>query len=123
MTKLSQLMAVFVLLTACTTEQKKPDTQWKVKTTTESEQKIWVTRADGSRQCAPKKAKVPTPAAVAEQMKASGILVFQARSGNDGQMHAQKCGAPTGRTVELEISRMDLTKALQMGFVSRSTEN
>ncbi len=119
---LKHLMPIAIILSlfACTTEQKKPEAKWEVKTTTASNQKIWVTRADGSRQCASKKAKVPGPAQVAEQMKASGILVFQSRAGNDGQMHAQKCGAPTGNTVELEISRADLRRALEMGFVSKA---
>jgi hypothetical protein len=106
---------------ACTHEVKKPDTNWKVKAGTESEKTIWVTRPDGSAQC--DKRKVATPEQVAHQVKGAGVLVFKSRSGNDGQMHAQRCGSPTGRTVDLEISRVDLKKALALGFVPRGSED
>ncbi len=106
---------------ACTSAQQKSPTQWKVKATTESQKKIWVTKADGSRQCGKNLALSPDLAA--QQLKAAGILVFDSRAGDDGQMHAQKCGAPTGGTVEAEISQLDLTKALRLGYVSKSTES
>jgi hypothetical protein len=113
------IVLLSLALSGCAAEQKQP-TQWKVKTTTESQQKIWVTKSDGSLQCKPK-AKALTPDAAAAQLKSAGIPVFQSRSGNDGQMHAQRCGSPTGATVDLEISRIDLTKALGRGFVTKTS--
>lgn len=111
------VLIAFLFLAACAHEVKKDNTKWVVKTKTESEQTIWVTRSDGSRQC--EQRRVPTAAEVANQVKNAGIIVFHFRSGNDGQMHAQRCGSPTGRTVDLEISRPDLTKALALGFVTK----
>jgi hypothetical protein len=111
------LVLAVLFLAACAHEVKKEPTKWVVKTKTESEETIWVTRSDGSLQC--DRRRVPSAAQVAEQVKTAGILVFHSRSGNDGQMHAQRCGSPTGRTVELEISRLDLRKALALGFVTK----
>lgn len=119
------LCAVFAILFAsflgaCVTAEQKDETKWEVKATTASQQKIWVTKSDGSRQCAGRKGAL-SPAAAAQQLKQAGVMVFQSRAGSDGQMHAQKCGAPSGATVEVEISRIDLRKALGLGFVSRDT--
>jgi len=102
---------------ACTHEVSKPNTTWKVKTSTESEQKIWVTRADGSRQCGRGKGQEPTQ--VAAQVQQAGLLVFQSRTSTDGHMHSQMCGAPTGRTIDLQISKLDIRKALSLGFVTK----
>jgi len=104
-------------LAACTHEVERPDPQWTVKTSTDRDQKIWITRADGSQQCGPRS---PAPAEVARQVQGAGVLVFQSRTGNDGQMHAQRCGSPTGHTVDLLISRPDLRKALALGFVTKA---
>lgn len=104
---------------ACVTAEQKP-AKWDVKATTASQQKIWVTKSDGSTQCGGKKGAL-SPAMAAQQLKQAGIMVFQSKPGTDGQMHAQKCGAPTGATVDVEISRVDLRKALGYGFVSKET--
>ena len=118
MKKLTTLVMLSVAFVACTHAVQKSESKWTVKTSTESNLKIWVTRADGSRQC-DRSQKMASPAQVAAQVQAAGILVFQSRSGNDGQMHAQECGALTGRTVDLEISRSDVRKALSLGFVTK----
>jgi hypothetical protein len=102
---------------ACTHEVQKPETTWKVKASTESEKHVWVTRADGSRQCDSR--KVATPEQIAQQVQSAGVMVFQSRTGNDGQMHAQRCGSPTGRTTDLEIAMPDLRKVLALGFVTK----
>ncbi len=109
-----------LLLSACTTEPAKTSTQWTVKATTEGQRKIWVTKPDGSQQCAPK-SSVLSPALAAQQLKVSGVPVFEFKTGSDGKMHIQKCGAPTGRTVDLEISRNDISRALSLGYVTKST--
>ncbi len=105
-------------LAACSTAERKP--VWKVKATTASQEKIWVFKADGSRQCAGKKGAISSDFA-SRQLKAAGVIVFQSRTGTDGQMRAQKCGNPTGNTVEAEISRIDLRKALELGYVTRNS--
>lgn len=112
---------IFLLLAlvACTSAEQKPTSQWTVKATTASQQKIWVTKDDGSRQCAGAKGAI-SPEFAMRQLKAAGILAFQSKKGNDGQMRAQKCGAATGNTVEVEISRTDLRKALALGYLSKS---
>lgn len=109
--------AALLALAACTHETVKPKSKWAVKTSTESEQRIWITRSDGSRQCA--KATPTDAAKIAAQVQQAGILVFQSQNGTDGQMHAQNCGAPTGRTIDLLISKIDIRKALALGFVTK----
>jgi hypothetical protein len=111
------VIAALLALAACTHETVKPKTKWAVKTSTESEQRIWITRSDGSRQCA--KAPKTDPTQVAAQAQRAGILVFQSQSGHDGQMHSQMCGAATGRTIDLLISKIDIRKALALGFVTK----
>lgn len=106
------------VLAACTSAEQKPESQWTVKATTASQQKVWVSKDDGSRQCAGKKGAI-SPEFAMRQLKAAGVIAFQSKNGNDGQMRAQKCGSPTGNTVDVEISRADLRKALAMGYVSR----
>jgi hypothetical protein len=102
---------------ACTHEEEAPKKQWSVKTSTDHDKKIWITRADGSQQCGP---KAPSPADVARKIQQAGILVYKSQTGTDGQMHNQSCGSPTGRTIDLLISRPDLGKALTLGFVTKS---
>ena len=114
------VLALTLMLSACVSAPQKPESSWTVKASTESQQRIWVTQPDGSRQCAPKSAKV-SPEGAAQQLKASGIIVFQAKLGNDGRMRIQKCGSPTGATVDLEIARVDLPKALSLGFVTKTS--
>lgn len=114
-------LVMILFFAACTHAVQKEETQWRVKASTESQQRIWVTRADGSRQCDKNKG-VASPAQVAQQVQNAGILVYSSRTGVDGQMHAQRCGSPTGRTVDLEISRVDIRKALALGFVTKGSE-
>ncbi|MGZ3733531.1 MAG: hypothetical protein ACXVB9_04590 [Bdellovibrionota bacterium] len=119
MQKIVSILVVSFALAACTHAVQKPQTQWQVKTSTQSEQKIWVTRADGTRQCG--KQRPPNPGLVAAQVQGAGVIVFQSRSGTDGQMHAQECGAPTGRTIDLQISRTDIQAVMNLGFVTKDS--
>jgi len=118
---MSKVSLVFLCLglVACSTAEQKP--VWTVKASTAGQQKIWVTKADGSVQCS-KKGAISSDFA-SRQLKAAGVIVFQSKNGHDGQMRAQKCGAPTGTTVDAEISRVDLRKALELGYVSKTTAN
>ena len=120
MAKILRFFPLFSLFfVACTTAPQKPS-EWKVKASTESNQKIWVTKADGSRQC-DRKTKTLSPEQAAGQLKSAGVIVFDAKAGNDGMMRAQKCGNSTGGTVDVQISRIDIQKALSLGFVSKTT--
>lgn len=107
-------------LGACVSAEQKPSSNWQVKTTTASQQTVWVAKGDGSKQCGPKTG-ITTPGMAAAEAKQAGIIVHKAKAGNDGRMRSQQCGQPTGATVELEISRNDLRKALSLGFVSKET--
>lgn len=102
-------------LMACATEQKQPNKEWNVKVTTSGEAKIWVAKADGSRQCEPNSAILTTESATSELRKA-GVIVHQSREGNDGMMHTAVCGSATGNTIEVEISRVDIAKAQSAGY-------
>lgn len=115
----TSLVFLCLALTACASAEQKP--VWTVKATTASQQKIWVSKADGSRQCAGKKGAVSSDFAL-RQLKAAGVLAFQAKTGTDGQMRTQNCGAPTGNTVDVEISRIDIKKALELGYVTKDSE-
>jgi hypothetical protein len=72
-------------------------------------------KADGSRQCEGR-ASALTPKAAAEELKKAGVAVYNARAGNDGKMHITKCGSPTGKTVELEITEIDLGRVRALGY-------
>lgn len=101
-------------LTACSSAEQKPENRWEVKVKKESDNRVWVTRADGSRQC--EQAKSVSPQAAAQELVRTGVVVFNSRTGNDGKMRVTKCGAPTGNTVEHEISEMDLRRVGALGY-------
>lgn len=44
------------------------------------------------------------------------IKVYSAQSLNDGLMHIQQCGTPTGKANVYEIDRNELDKAKKLGF-------
>ncbi len=111
-----------VILTSCASAEQKPEKKWEVKVSTKGEPKIWVTKLDGSKQCEPNSAQF-SPEEAAKALKGMGILVYQFRSGNDGMMRTAVCGASTGNTVDLEISRKDLAKAQAQGFQPMKTQN
>lgn len=113
-------LAVFFLV-ACASAEQKPQKKWEVKVSTQAGSKVWVWRSDGSKQC-DTPAQI-TPESATQALKKQGIVVFQSQSGSDGRMYPSVCGAGTGATVELEISRVDLVKAQHMGFQVKSAEN
>ncbi|MGE3261268.1 MAG: hypothetical protein AB7K68_05780 [Bacteriovoracia bacterium] len=104
----------FLAFAACTSAVQKSENRWEVKVKKESDNRVWVSKADGSKQCeSPSKL---TPKAAAQEVTAAGVVVFNARSGTDGRMRVTKCGAPTGKTVDLEISEMDLGRIRAFGY-------
>lgn len=110
----SILVVAALSLSACTTAPQQPENRWEVKVKKESDNRVWVYKSDGTQQCE-KKAGI-NPKDAAQQVGKAGVVVFNARSGSDGKMRITKCGAPTGKTVELEISEVDIGKAKSMGY-------
>ena len=108
------VILAMLALTGCTTEKAKPQNNWEVTVKKESDNRVWIAKADGSKQC--EGPSTLTPKAAAEELKKAGVVVYNARAGNDGMMHITKCGSPTGKTVELEISELDLSRTKALGY-------
>lgn len=105
-----------LFLFSCSSAEQKQEKHWDVKVTKQGgEQKTWVWRLDGSKQC-DGPAKI-TPEAASKELKKAGVMVYQFRKGSDGMMYPSVCGAGTGATVELEISQADLPKAQKLGYL------
>lgn len=115
-------LGMILVLAGCVSEQPQPDRQWGVKVSKQSEPKIWVFKYDGSKQCGMEKASL-TPESAMNELKQLGVMVFEARNGNDGMMRTAVCGAPTGNTVELEIFATDLGKVQSRGFKAMKARN
>ena len=107
-------------LIGCTTVQEKP--RWGVKVTKAGEPKIWIFKPDGSKQCGMAPPQI-TPDMATAALRKAGVVVFQSRLGNDGMMRAAVCGADTGDTVDVEIAKIDLSKALALGFQQLKKQN
>jgi hypothetical protein len=110
----------FLLLAACATESPKPK-QWTVNVKTQGEERLWVGKPDGSRQCAYQPTTI-SPDQAANQLKSAGVMVYQFKKGTDGKLRAQRCGSATGATVDVEISRRDLPRAQALGFREKASE-
>lgn len=73
---------------------------------------VFVYKEDGSLQCGKGKA-----VSVTEMQKELGsIVVLNAENRPDGLMHAQVCGAPTGRINVYKIPAQNKEQALKLGF-------
>ena len=130
MHKLLALGSALLLVACASAEQKaaqKPERRWDVKVSKGNQSeaapsdRIWVAKEDGSKQC--EKGSALTVASATSQFQSAGILVYQGRTGHDGMVRTAVCGSGTGRTVELEIPRNELGKAVSMGFQSVPTQN
>ena len=83
-----------------------------------SSDRVKVFKADGSLQCGQGK-KI----ALADmQNDLKDIKVYSAENKNDGLMHIQLCGTPTGNANVYEIDRKDLDAALKLGFKEWTAE-
>jgi hypothetical protein len=76
---------------------------------------VEVFRPDGSRQCEPDSGT--PPAAMRAELEAAGVTVHAARTGSDGMMYPQVCGAPTGRINVFSIDPAALADARALGFM------
>ncbi len=76
---------------------------------------VWLQKEDGSLSCEPDRA-VSLEAARAELEK-NDVKVLAQQKGNDGQMHIQMCGAPTGNLNLIQVSKDDVSKAKELGFL------
>lgn len=106
---------LLLVMVGCSGAEQQPEKKWDVKVSTRGEPKIWVFQPDGSKQCAEAPPAL-TPTSASQDLKLAGVMVYQGRSGNDGMMRTAVCGSGTGNTVELEIAKSDLPKALAKGY-------
>ena len=74
--------------------------------------KVKVFKSDGSLQCG--MGQSLTPDKMSKQL--TGVTIFSMKSQQDGFMHIQACGTPTGQINIYEISLADLEKANKAGF-------
>jgi hypothetical protein len=83
-----------------------------------TEDRVWITRPDGSLQCDEKTAGTPQdPVVVAkEQLTKKGVHVIDAKKSNDGRIRAQVCGISTGNETRFLIPKSELAKAKSLGF-------
>lgn len=80
--------------------------------TTAPDARISVFKYNGARQCGVGKAT-----AIDEMAKElTGIKILSSSVKNDGLMHIQVCGGPTGQANVYEIYQVDLDKAKKRGF-------
>lgn len=79
-----------------------------------SNETVWVSRPDGSKQCEADAEKALQVAA--EELQKAGVPVLEKRKGSDGKIRAQVCGAPTGGTNSFRIPKGTLSRALELGF-------
>lgn len=78
------------------------------------EERVWVSRSDRSRQCAPKSG-LPLERARAE-LERAGVKILDGKRESDGIVHAQVCGAASGYLHRFLIWAADLKKAEKLGF-------
>jgi hypothetical protein len=73
-------------------------------------------RPDGSKQCEPKPNAKTALAAAKKELRRAGVTVLEIRRAQDGQMHMQMCGSPTGSVIRIRIRESDREKASALGF-------
>lgn len=82
------------------------------------EDRVWITRPDGSLQCDEKiEGTALDPVVKAkEELAKKGVHILEAKKANDGKMRAQMCGMTTGNETRFLVPKKDLTKAKALGF-------
>jgi hypothetical protein len=80
-----------------------------------ADNQVWITRADGAQSCSPKSGQsLETGAA---DLRNAKVRVLDSHKGEDGKMHAQMCGAPSGSTNAYLIPKDDLPQAIAQGYI------
>jgi len=74
-----------------------------------------VVKAIGSLQCSGGGTPLPV---LSRQLEDAGVTVIAARCGNDGRMHAARCGGADGRIGIFEIPASATPAAEKLGFVA-----
>ncbi len=75
---------------------------------------VAVFKHDGTLQCG--LGKEVTLAQMAASLEAAGVKVLASRKADDGKLHIQLCGAPTGRVNVFDIATVSLAAAQELGF-------
>jgi hypothetical protein len=81
---------------------------------------VWVMQSDGGKSCESNSGNSLEQGAAS--LRKMQIKVLNSHKGNDGKMHAQMCGLPSGTANVYQINRSDLTKASALGFVEAPKE-
>lgn len=76
---------------------------------------VWITRPDGAQSCSPKSGQSLEDGAA--DLKKAKVRILDSRKGNDGKMHMQMCGAPSGTTNAYLVPKEDLPQAAALGYV------
>ena len=80
--------------------------------------RIWVSRPDGSLQCSEKTGAADPVAEARSELEKKGVHVLESKKGNDGRIRAQVCGISTGNETVFLIPKSELGKAKSLGFES-----
>lgn len=80
-----------------------------------ADNQVWITRPDGAQSCTPKSGQTLEDGAA--DLRRAKVRVLDSRKGNDGKMHMQMCGAPSGTTNAYLIPKEDLPQAVTLGYV------
>ena len=73
-------------------------------------------RPDGSLQCERGASSKELLRDAKKELSQAGVRVLTVALGHDGKVHAQMCGAPTGRVIRIRIRPSDREKVAAMGF-------
>jgi len=84
------------------------------KETKKQSETAFVYKPDGSMHC--DSARGISLEAMAQELIRNGISIYARRKSHDGREGIAVCGKPTGGINVYEISKSDLSRALQLGF-------
>jgi hypothetical protein len=77
---------------------------------------VWISRPDGAQSCTPGSGTSLEDGAA--ELRKARVRVLGSRKGDDGKMHAQMCGIPTGTSNAYLIPKDDLSAAVAHGYVA-----
>jgi len=80
-----------------------------------ADNQVWITRADGAHSCSPKSGQSLEDGAA--DLRNAKVRVLDSHKGEDGKLHSQMCGAPSGSTNAYLIPKEDLPQAVAQGYI------